>query len=425
MNITLLKNLGFADIISSCEAVTESGKELINTYKSHLFNNPTTCGVVNGFVQEASKYGFDAPIALAVETIKKFISENKISWQLASACESIASKNSSYDYIAKLGIDQVQKLLEMKEADVVSYIKAGSLKSVQYIPEFRSVCKQVYKSSINEAKHVNYTMTSPITYVYVNENKEQFVQIGRHNYKIAEGKVEMVGSVDNQTFNYVNALLESFKHEGEDLVYEYKNSRGEQVRFILNESGLTFTKGITITEKFDDNSKFLDYSNILSKTMSMNEKLDFMNKCNAIVTVMENMSNIVVLDCAHIINTNNGFSGILIEGENNVNLSVLHSVNAGSSNNSYDYVIEAINNITKITGIDLSSEFADRINEDCKKQDPEAQEIKEQLEANREAQFNIRKKKIAMLAEAYKNDPVKIALLNKVAKDLNILESAI
>ena len=31
-------------------------------------------------------------------------------------------------------------------------------------------------------------------------------------------------------------------------------------------------------------------------------------------------------------------------------------------------------------------------------------------------------KKIAMLAEQYKNDPVKIALLNKVAKELAILE---
>ena len=51
-----------------------------------------------------------------------------------------------------------------------------------------------------------------------------------------------------------------------------------------------------------------------------------------------------------------------------------------------------------------------------------AEEIKEQLEANKEAQYDIRKKKIAMLAEKFKNDPVRIALLNKVAKDLAILE---
>ena len=66
--------------------------------------------------------------------------------------------------------------------------------------------------------------------------------------------------------------------------------------------------------------------------------------------------------------------------------------------------------------------FEERINDDMKKLDPQAQEIKEQLEANKEAQYDIRKKKIAILAEKFKNDPVRIALLNKVAKDLAILE---
>ena len=76
----------------------------------------------------------------------------------------------------------------------------------------------------------------------------------------------------------------------------------------------------------------------------------------------------------------------------------------------------------KLTGIDLTPMYEDRINDDCKKNNAEENEIREQLEANREAQFNIRKKKIAMLAEQYKNDPVRLALLNKVAKDLKSLE---
>ena len=75
-----------------------------------------------------------------------------------------------------------------------------------------------------------------------------------------------------------------------------------------------------------------------------------------------------------------------------------------------------------MTGIDLTSMYEDRINEDCKKNNAEENEIREQLEANKEAQFNIRRKKIAMLAEQSKNDPVKLALLNKVAKDLKMLE---
>ena len=43
-------------------------------------------------------------------------------------------------------------------------------------------------------------------------------------------------------------------------------------------------------------------------------------------------------------------------------------------------------------------------------------------EANKEAQYAIRRKKIAVLAESFKNDPVKLSLLNKIAKDLKTLE---
>ena len=76
-----------------------------------------------------------------------------------------------------------------------------------------------------------------------------------------------------------------------------------------------------------------------------------------------------------------------------------------------------------MTGVDLKFMFEERIDEDCKKNNPEMEAIKEQLDATKEAQYAVRKKKIAMLAEQYKNDPVRIALLNKVAKDLSILEN--
>ena len=60
------------------------------------------------------------------EKLENFIKENNISWKLASACESINANNSTYNYINKIGVQQVSKLLEMNEAEVISYIKAGS-----------------------------------------------------------------------------------------------------------------------------------------------------------------------------------------------------------------------------------------------------------------------------------------------------------
>ena len=154
-----------------------------------------------------------------------------------------------------------------------------------------------------------------------------------------------------------------------------------------------------------------------------NEKFRFMNFAAMVNEVFENCSTIVTLDQVKFLNTSNGNQIAIIEGKDNVNLTVFRSMNHEAYSKNYDYVVEAINDVIKLSGVDLRFMFESRINEDMKKLDPEAQAIKEQLEANKEAQFDIRKKKIAMLAEQHKNDPVKIALLNKVAKDLSILEN--
>ena len=189
---------------------------------------------------------------------------------------------------------------------------------------------------------------------------------------------------------------------------------------------MTFTRkglGKELNESFDSAIKFKEYCNTLSKIMPMHEKLSFMNLSAMVSEVFESFENIVSLDNVKLMTTNNNTVCAIIEAKDNVNLTVFRNIKYGNSSQNYDYVIEALNQVIKLTGIDLKQMFEDRINEDTKKLDPEAQEIKEQLEANKDAQFDIRKKKIAMLAENYKNDPVKIMLLSKVAKDLSILEN--
>lgn len=420
MSLKLLKNLQFADIINANEAITEAGKELLNNYRAYLYNNPANCSLVNGFIIEASKYGFDAGLTKILESINGFINENKISWELASACESIMNNNSTYNYINKLGVQQVEKLLEMNENEVISYIKAGSLKGIQYIPEFRNICKKVFKQTVTETSAPNYNVINPVSFVFVNEDAKYFNVNGK-TFKTENDEVSEA-QCDDVTFNKVNRLLDGFTRDGENIFVEYRGSHGDTARFTLNENGLDFVKG-KINEHFDDATKFMEYANMLSRTMNIHEKMNFMNLSNNIATVFENMDNIVLVDCAKIINTSNGTCCAIVEGKNNVNLTVFRSINAGSSTQNYDYVVEALNQVIKLTGVDLKSLYEDRIDEDCKKQNPEAEQIREQLEANKEAQFAIRKKKIALLAEQYKNDPVRLALLNKVAKDLNALEN--
>ena len=430
MSIKLLKDLNFAEKINSTEAITEAGKEILNNYRAYVYTNPASCGIVNGFVLEASKLSFDTGLMSILESVNKFINENNISWKLASACESISNNNSTYNYINKLGVQQVEKILEMDESNVISYIKAGALKNIQYIPEFRQVCKEVYKTNVTEAYTNQYTVTSPISYI-IKEGEDVTFMINGTSYKISEGKVNQV-KCDDQAFARYNKLLESFKRdENNNLIYEFRSTHGDLNKITIAdkeidenkfEKSITFEKG-KINETFTESIKFREYANMLSKTMPIQEKMAFMNIASNCADLFENMENICVLNNVKLLNCANGTFVAITEAKDNVNVTVFHSVNAGSSCQNYEYMAEALKDVLKVSGINLNTMFEERINEDCKKMEtPEAKEIREQLEANKEAQYDVRKKKIAQLAEAYKNDPVKIALLNKVAKDLAILE---
>ena len=434
MSEKLLTNLNFAELISKNDAITEAGKEMLNGYRGYCYANPVSCSLVNGFIAEASKYGFDTGLTNILESVNSFIKENNISWKLASACESINANNSTYNYINKIGVQQVSKLLEMNEAEVISYIKAGSLKNIQYIPEFRAICKEVYKTQVTEAQAVNYSVVNPISYV-INEEKEDgtknvyFKALGTTFMMNESGVTIVTAPVQNETFNHINSLLENMGRDGDSIYYEFKGGRGvyrfeisESVNEETNESKAELTfKATNINEKFEDHVAFRQYCDNLSKVLPVAEKLQLMKVSTAIADVFENMESINLIDNCKLLKSSNATCAI-IECKDKVNLTVFNSINAGSSSVNYDYMVEALNNVVKVGGVDLKSMYEDRINEDMKKLDPEAQQIKEQLEANKEAQYSIRKKKIAMLAEQYKNDPVRIALLNKVAKDLAILE---
>ena len=423
MNVKLLKNLDFASKINGTEAVTEAGKEMLNNYRGYVYSNPVTCGIVNGFCAEAKKFSFDAGLMGILESINSYINENTISWQLASACESINSNNSSYGYLAKIGLDQVDKLLEMNESEVVSYLKAGAMKNLTFIPEFRQILKNVYSSTISETRAANYIVTTPVSYVFVSESKDKYFSVLGRTYKQTEEGVVSEAVCDDKTFNRINSLLESFTKSDNDIFVEYKGTHGDVARFTINENGLTFTKGET-EEKFESASAFLEFANKVSKPMAMNEKMNWMNVTSAIAEVLEARENVVALDNVNVLTTSVGNVCTIIEGKDNVQLTVNRSVSAGTSSKSYDFMVEALKDVIKVTGIDLKGIYESRIDEDCKKADPEKyQEIKEQLEADKEAAFSARRKKIALLAESYKNDPVKIALLNKAAKELAMLEA--
>lgn len=423
MNLKLITNLKFADKLNSTNAVSESGKEMLKNYKGYLFSNEVTYGLVNGFIREASQYSFDTGMMSILESVLKYVNENKISWKLASACESVLNNKSQYNYIARLGVSQVDNLLDMNESQVVQYIKAGALKNIQYIPEFRNICKEVYSTNvIPETRTQAYSLTNPISYVVVQEGATIF-SIFNRTFKVSEGKVEEF-KYEDPTFNHINSMLPSMKQIEEGLEYTWKTGiNSENTTVKLAESYILFKKG-NIEEIFESSAAFREFADTYSRTMSIQERKNFLNACYNLGTIFEGMAQIVEVDNSKILECADGSIFSLVESDNNVNLTVFRNSKVAPSSTNYEYMSEALAEVKNLTGIDLKSVYETRLNEDVKKQDPESyKSIQEQLEAAKESKIEIRRHKIEMLAEQFKNDPIRIALLNAAARELAILEN--
>jgi hypothetical protein len=421
-SVKLLKDLNFTQRINEAQAVTDAGKDMLNKYRSYVYSNPVSCTVVNSFVKEAANFGFDTGLTSILESVMEFIGERNISWKLATACESISNNNSNYSYIAKTGVSQVEKLLEQNEQDVVSYIKAGALKGVQYIPEFRNICKEVYKTTICEAQTPQFTLKNPVSYILV-EGKAQYFQVNGKTFKFENDSVNE-GQCDDKNFLEVNKLLENFSAYEDHIDLTYESLSHDQYIFKMSEeNGLQIVKNGQVKESFKDTVSFNEHVNMLTKMMPVNEKMNFLRTAAVVSKVYENYDSICILDCSKFITSANGTVLCITEAKDNVNVTVFKDHNYGTSVKNYDYVIEAIKDVTKRTGIDLKSYYQERITEDCKKENPEeSKQIQEELAATKAAQIDIRKKKIAMLAEQYKNDPARITLLNTMARELALLD---
>ena len=77
MSLKLLKDLNFAEKLNSTEAVTEAGKECLKSYRGYMYTNAPSCGIVNGFIQEARRFSFDTGMMSILESVLKFVNENK------------------------------------------------------------------------------------------------------------------------------------------------------------------------------------------------------------------------------------------------------------------------------------------------------------------------------------------------------------
>lgn len=407
-----LAEMEFASIISEATAQTQTGAELINRYKSYVMSHDITHSLVNNFVREASNCRYDNGVVEALEMVADYINLNKTSWALASTCESLNANNSSYNYINKnFAVKQVEKLLEMNEDDVVKYIKAGALKNVMFCEEFRNIAKQVYKDNPLVEATAEYVRRTPVSLV---ENVGDGVcfQVKGQLFKIADDKTiqESQAKEVSNTFRIISQLLESQYVTIDEHAIEVKL---DNATYEVSESGNVKRIGkdgekVMTVEQLRENNR------LMLMTANPRFRNQLAGILESVALLVENYDSVVNLDNVAIYETKND-TFMVIESGTNIYSTLLRS-NRHPKWTINENVIEALSFIKTKTNVTLNESYDEAVAK-CMEEMDEEHHAKIEAEL-KEEKMNSYKERIEALTEKFKNDPVKMAVLSKLAQDI-------
>lgn len=415
MTNKILAEMEFASIISGANAQTQTGAEMLNKYKAHVMANESSCALVNSFIKEASNCRYDNGINETLSIVADYINQNKTSWALASACESINNNNKSYNYINRNAAKQVEKLLEMNEDDVVKYIKAGALKNVMFCESFRNIAKQVYKDNPMVEATADYTKVTPVS-IIENVGDGVCFEVAGNLYKMGDDKTiqEANWNEVSNTFKTISSLLESNMVEVDSHTITvkapnatYEISEADKVKKIGKEG----TNDFTIDQLRENNRLVL-------MTANPRHKNQLAGILEAVALVCENYDSIANMDNVSIYTTKND-KFVVIEAGVNLYATLLAS-NRHSKWTVNENAIEALSFIKSKTNVTLSDNYSKLVEEAVAVADEEEKtRIAEELKAQEQQSY---KERIEALTEKFKNDPVKLAVLSKLAQELAEIE---
>lgn len=415
----VLKELNFGNLIlESLTPLTQSGSDLMFKYKALIESSSVSCTMVNNFLAEARKVSYDNIVFEILENVSSYINDNKVSWALASACESINADNSRYNYMNRGASSQVSNLLEMNESDVISYIKAGALKNVMFCEAFRNIAKAVYRDRTVVESESGYTITYPVSMIEKYGDDEIYFTVENKLYKStsSEIKEETDWTLLSNEFKIISSLISN------------KNiTRIEENAIIVNISGIgsymisernlcektnekTGEKSTFITETLRENS------NLVLSTVLPQVRNRYSYLLEGVALIMENFDKIVDLDNVRIFTTKNDRFLVIENGTNKLYSSLLAS-NHSQVWNINENAVDVVSFIKSKTNVSLGNLYTSQITESVKEMSKEkSEEINESLHDETIGSF---KKRIEVLTEKYKGNAVMMAVLSDLASRVN------
>ena len=453
MNIKILADIDFQSIIGESTAQTQTGAELINKYHSFLMVNEASCALINSFVKEAAQHTYDNGVNEALTKVADYISENKASWALATACESINADTRSHNYINRNAAKQVEKLLEMDETNVVKYVKNGALKNVMFCEAFRNIAKQIFKEQPMVEATADYVVKHPVSFVESVGDGLCFAIEGKI-YKIDDDKniTESNTNEVSNTFCTISTILESANTtiDGHSINVVAGNSvytiseAGKCEKVKLEKPGSyegDKVKGVKVdaTLPNPDNSEDAE-ADKKKGTKALKESFDvaglrennrlvlmtanprFRNQLacllEGIALIAENYDHIANMDNVSIYETKND-RFIVIEGENKLYASLLAS-NRHPAWTINENAVDALSFIKTKTNVNISENYSELVKNHIEAvSEAEQETIKQELHEQTVQSY---KERIEMLTEKFKNDPTKLAILSNIAQELMTVE---
>lgn len=417
MNVKILAGLEFASILNESAGQTQSGNDMLNKYKSFLMANNATCGLVNQFVKEAATMRFDNGVNKVLEQVSDYISSNKTSWALATACENINANGASYNYLNRNAAKQVENLLEADEDTVVKYIKAGALKNVMFCEAFRNIAKQVYADTPVVESTAEYTAVHPISLIESAGDGFLF-EVAGSVYKIDESKkIQEVGwnEVSN-TFKTVSSLLESNIATFDQGTLTVKAGNGEYTISESDENIVCKRVGNNGVENTFETPAQLREHNNLVVAGSVNRNIAAI--LEALALAFENYKSIANLDNVAIYTTNRD-KFIVIESGTDLYASLLQS-NHNTKWTVNEDAVSTLSFIKSKTNVELGEVYTEAVQASMANVDEEERKrLEEEAKVNEKNGY---KERIAALTEKFKNDPAKLAILSELAARLSEAE---
>lgn len=411
MAFKILAEMDFQTILGESMAQTQTGAEILSKYNSYLLVNEASCALVNSFVKEAAQHTYDNGVNEALTQVADYIADNKASWALATACESINADGRSHNYINRNAAKQVEKLLEMDETNVVKYVKNGALKNVMFCEAFRNIAKQIFKETPMVEAAADYVVKTPVSFVE---------SVGDGLCFAIEGKIYKIDDDKNITESTANEVSNTFRTISTILESSNTTIDGHSINVIAGNATYTISEENKVVREGKEMTvaELREHNRLVLMTANPRFKNQLAGLLEGIALIAENYGRIANMDNVAIYSTKND-KFIVIEGSDRLYASLLAS-NRHPQWTINENAVDALSFIKAKTNVNISERYSEMVQNHIEKVSEKEQEtIKQEL---KEAEMQSYRERIEALTEKFKNDPTKLAVLSSIAQELATAE---